>query len=55
MRGKFTILSRSALRIFILPPSVEELEQRLRSRGQDSEEAIAKRLNCAKTELDAAE
>lgn len=46
---------KSALRIFILPPSVEELEQRLRSRGQDSEEAIAKRLSCAKAELDAAD
>jgi guanylate kinase len=45
---------KNALRIFILPPSVEELEQRLRSRGQDSEEAIAKRLICAKAELDAA-
>ncbi|MEO8891711.1 MAG: guanylate kinase [Coleofasciculaceae cyanobacterium] len=46
---------KSALRIFILPPSVEELEQRLRSRGQDSEEAIAKRLSCAKAELAAAD
>ena len=46
---------KSALRIFILPPNVEELEQRLRSRGQDSEEAIAKRLSCAQAELDAAD
>lgn len=46
---------KSALRIFILPPSVEELEKRLRSRGQDSEEAIAKRLSCAQAELDAAD
>jgi guanylate kinase len=45
---------KSALRIFILPPSIDELEQRLRSRGQDSEEAISKRLSCAKAELDAA-
>jgi guanylate kinase len=45
----------SALRIFILPPSLAELEQRLRGRGQDSEEAIAKRLSCAKAELDAAD
>lgn len=43
-----------ALRIFILPPSLEELEQRLRSRGQDSEEAIARRLRRATEELEAA-
>jgi guanylate kinase len=43
------------LRIFILPPSVAELEQRLRSRGQDSEEAIFKRLSRAKAEIDAAD
>lgn len=45
----------AALRIFILPPSLDELEQRLRSRGQDSEEAISKRMNRAKAEIDAAE
>lgn len=45
----------NALRIFILPPSLDELEQRLRSRGQDSEEAIAKRLSHAKSEIDAAD
>ncbi len=43
-----------ALRIFILPPSLKELEQRLRSRGQDSEEAIARRLNRARAEIQAA-
>lgn len=45
----------SALRIFILPPSMEELEARIRGRGQDSEEAIAKRLDQAKTEIAAAD
>lgn len=44
----------SALRIFVLPPSLETLEKRLRGRGQDSEEAIARRLNRAKAEIDAA-
>lgn len=44
-----------ALRIFVLPPSLEELEQRLRSRGQDSEEAIARRLARAQVELEAAD
>lgn len=42
----------SALRLFILPPSLTELEQRLRSRGKDSEEAIIRRL--AKAELEIA-
>jgi guanylate kinase len=44
----------SALRIFILPPSEAELERRIRNRGQDSEEAIARRLRRAKEEIDAA-
>ena len=42
------------LQIFILPPSVEELERRIRDRGQDSEEAISRRLKQAHTELAAA-
>ncbi|MBE9240462.1 guanylate kinase [Synechocystis salina] len=44
----------SARRIFILPPSVEVLEERLRGRGSDSETAIAKRLAQAQQELQAA-
>lgn len=43
-----------ALQIFILPPSVAELEKRIRGRGQDTEEAIIKRLQQAETELTAA-
>jgi guanylate kinase len=41
-----------ALSIFVMPPSVEVLEQRLRSRGTDSEEAIRERLDKAAWELD---
>ncbi len=37
--------------IFILPPSLEELERRMRSRGQDSEEVIRRRLHNARDEL----
>lgn len=37
--------------IFILPPSLEELERRLRSRGQDSEEVIQRRMEQARDEL----
>ncbi|MDY7013790.1 MAG: guanylate kinase [Cyanobacteriota bacterium] len=44
-----------ALRIFILPPSIEELERRLRDRGTDSEAAIGRRLAQAKAEMKAAE
>ncbi|MGB2626688.1 MAG: guanylate kinase [Candidatus Acidiferrum sp.] len=41
--------------IFILPPSREELEHRLRSRGQDSDEEIARRLSKARAEIVASE
>ena len=44
----------SAKSIFILPPSIEELENRIRGRGQDPEEAIHRRLNRAKEEIMAA-
>lgn len=39
------------IRIFILPPSIEELENRLRSRGTDSNEVIEKRMLKAKDEI----
>jgi len=39
--------------IFILPPSQEELEHRLRSRGQDADEEIARRLARARAEIEA--
>jgi guanylate kinase len=41
----------SCVGIFILPPSVEELEQRMRRRGQDTEAVIARRLENAREEL----
>ncbi|MFM5979465.1 MAG: guanylate kinase [Sphaerospermopsis kisseleviana] len=44
----------NALSIFILPPSFSELEKRIRGRGQDSQEAIARRLNRAQEEIEAA-
>jgi guanylate kinase len=44
-----------ALRIFILPPSMEVLEERLRSRAQDPEESILKRLAVARSEIAAAD
>ncbi len=37
--------------IFILPPSVAELERRMRARAQDSEEVIRRRLESAEEEM----
>ncbi len=42
------------LSIFILPPSFDELEKRIRGRKKDSEEAISRRLKRAKEEIDCA-
>jgi guanylate kinase len=38
--------------IFILPPSIEELERRMRARGQDSDEVMRRRLENARGEMD---
>ncbi len=38
--------------IFILPPSVEELERRMRVRGQDAEAVIQRRLEAARGEME---
>jgi len=38
--------------IFLLPPSMAELEKRLRARNQDSEEVIADRMRRAADEID---
>ena len=40
-----------AISIFVLPPSIETLERRLKSRGQDSLEVIAKRVAVARSEM----
>ncbi|OFX25721.1 MAG: guanylate kinase [Bacteroidetes bacterium GWA2_31_9] len=45
------IFGAKALSIFIMPPSVTELEKRLRLRHTDSEENILKRVGKAKEEL----
>lgn len=41
-----------AVLIFILPPSMEELESRLRGRHTETEEAIQKRLETVKLEME---
>ena len=38
--------------LFLSPPSLEILEQRLRGRGTDSEEAVVKRLKQAEKEME---
>ncbi len=40
-----------ALAIFVMPPSIEVLEQRLRQRGTETEESIVKRLGRSANEL----
>ena len=40
-----------AVSVFILPPSAEELERRLRARGKDSEATIRRRLAAAEAEM----
>ena len=37
--------------VFIVPPSLEELRERIEGRGTDSKDVIEKRLNCAGQEL----
>lgn len=43
-----------AIKVFILPPSVKELERRLRKRGTEDEAAIEKRLRIAESEMERA-
>ena len=52
--GAFRVRSQrpDAVLIFIAPPSAEELERRLRSRGDTSQEQIAMRLERANWELE---
>lgn len=42
---------KNALAIFIKPPSIDELEKRLRNRGTESEETIQRRINKATEEM----
>ena len=53
VQGAATIkkLAPAAVLIFLLPPSLEELEARLRSRGLDDPETIRRRLEIASSEL----
>lgn len=44
-------LAKDVVSIFILPPSIADLEQRLRTRGQDSAEVIAGRMAKSRDEI----
>ncbi len=44
----------NALQLFVLPPSLGELEHRIRQRGQDDDAAIRRRLERAQIEIEAA-
>jgi guanylate kinase len=55
VQGARQVRSRlaDAVGIFVLPPSFDTLEHRLRGRNQDPEPAIARRLVTARSEVDA--
>lgn len=40
------------LLVFVMPPSLEELEKRLRARNTENEETLKKRLETAKREIE---
>lgn len=53
VQGAMQVMERmpECVSIFVLPPSFEELERRLRGRGTETEDKIVKRLETAKGEL----
>ena len=50
--GNIKKLYPDAVGIFILPPSMDVLEQRLRTRGTENEDDIIKRLEIARNEIE---
>ncbi|MBU4174267.1 MAG: guanylate kinase [Actinobacteria bacterium] len=57
VKGALTVRSQlaGALLVFIMPPSMEELESRLRKRGTDSESEIGARIEVAPWEVETGE
>lgn len=47
----YQLAGGDVVRVFIFPPSMEELERRLRARGTDSEEVITARMSRAAAEI----
>ena len=56
VEGALKVLAQDlqAVTVFIHPGSLEELERRLRGRGTETEASLARRLEVARRELDAA-
>lgn len=56
VKGGTNVISKfpECVSIFILPPSIQELERRVRKRGTEDEETIQKRLAEAETEIKSA-
>lgn len=52
-QGALNVMGKcpDALFIFLLPPSIAELERRIRGRGSETEESLAKRLGAAQKEI----
>ncbi len=48
---KNSALGRDVVSVFVLPPSIAELERRLRGRAQDSDEVIAGRMAKSQAEI----
>ncbi|MEM6934331.1 MAG: guanylate kinase [Pseudomonadota bacterium] len=44
-------LVQAVVKVFILPPSIEELERRLRSRAKDADDVISRRMSQARDEI----
>jgi len=57
VQGALTAMSlrNTAITVFLLPPTWEELERRIRGRATDSESEILRRLETAKFEMSCAE
>ena len=50
-----SIFKENAFSIFVQPPSIEELENRLKNRGTETEESIARRVGTANEEMKSAD
>ena len=53
-QGALNVMKRcpDGLFIFLLPPSLPELERRIRGRGSETEESLARRLGSAEKEIE---
>ena len=50
-RGVLLLTSDDLVNVFILPPSHDELERRLKARAQDSDEVVSRRMAKAASEI----